>query len=1234
MYKLRFRMLTSVILMLGVLFSVQAQENPHGFPTPELVVIPGTIQSEAGCPGDWQPDCTNTALQDQGGGIWQASFELPAGSYEYKAALDGTWDRNYGQNGEPGGPNIQLVLEETTTVTFTYDHGRGVVFDSVSGEGGAPVEAVPAPVDVPRPEIVNIPGTIQEVLGCPGTWQPDCEASLLEYDEAADVWLRSFEVSAGSYEYKVAINGSWAENYGAFADQDGPNIALAVPEDRTVTFVYDHKTKWISDDVRHVIATAPGSYQDEIGCPGDWQPECLRSWLQDLDGDGIYNFTTTAIPAGDYEAKVAIGRSWDENYGKDGVQNGENITFSVAEDNTAVTFTYDSNLKVMVISVGGGSVSGSNLRAQRAHWVLADTILWEQEADAELSYRLLYSPDASMQVTLFGLQGDFEALELSIGEEVPAAVVAKFPHLAEFNAYTLQAGDLAQVGEILRGQYAITAFNAADELVNINGIQIPGVLDDLYTYDGALGLNWDVNGVPSLSVWAPTARSVNLHLFDDSNVRTEATVLPMIRSEAGGVWRIVGLPSWKGKFYLYEVEVFAPSEQQIVTNLVTDPYSVSLSVNSLRSQLVNLNDAELKPEGWDKLEKPVVEAPEDITVYETHIRDFSVFDESVPEELRGTYLAFTLPDTNGMQHLAALAEAGLTHLHLLPSFDIATINENKRRWLDPDYEAMAGMAPDSEEQQALIDPIRDLDGFNWGYDPYHYMAVEGSYATNTDGAQRILEYRQMVQALNEMGLLVVNDVVFNHTNAWGQSNRSVLDRVVPGYYYRLNDEGRVYTSTCCPNTATEHNMMRRLMIDTLVLYATQYKIDSFRFDLMGHHMLADMVEVREALDALTVSADGVDGQSIYVYGEGWNFGEVADNARGVNATQMNIAGTGIGVFNDRLRDAVRGGNPFGDRLNQGLSNGLFVFANGKVEVNESLERLLLLADNVRIGLAGNLREFTFEGAGGELVDGTQIDYNGSPAAYTADPQENIIYVSKHDNETLYDTIMYKAPDATTMDERVRMQILGLSYVAYAQGVPFFHAGSDMLRSKSMDRDSYNSGDWFNRLDFSYTTNNFGVGLPPAEKNQSDWEMMRPFLANPDSQPTSDHIVATVERFRDMLRVRYSSPLFRLRTAEDVIARLSFLNTGPEQIPGLIVMALDDTVGEDLDLNHARIVVLFNGRPEATSFAVEDFAGSEFALHPALAAGADAVMTEASFDAETGTFSVPAWTTAVFVLPQG
>ncbi|HEX6034470.1 MAG TPA: pullulanase-type alpha-1,6-glucosidase, partial [Anaerolineales bacterium] len=666
------------------------------------------------------------------------------------------------------------------------------------------------------------------------------------------------------------------------------------------------------------------------------------------------------------------------------------------------------------------------------------------------------------------------------------------------------------------------------------GVQIPGVLDELYPYDGPLGVTFDGNAQrPTLRVWAPTAQAVTLLLLGDNPDSDNITELPMGFDAETGVWSITGDPDWKGQYYLYQVEVYVPSTGRIETNLVTDPYSLSLWMNSEFSQIVDLTDADLKPEGWETLEKPTLAAPEDIVLYELHIRDFSISDQTVPQELRGTYKAFTVNDSNGMKHLTALAQAGLTHIHLLPAFDIASVNEDKSTWQTVDAEELASLPPDSDEQSIAVNAIAGADGFNWGYDPLHYTTPEGSYATDPNDTGRIVEFREMVQSLNQSGLRVVMDVVYNHTNASGQNENAVLDRIVPGYYQRLNEEGAVETSTCCQNTATEHAMMRKLMVDSVVTWAKEYKVDGFRFDLMGHHMLEDMIAVRAALDTLTLENDGVDGKSIYIYGEGWDFGEVANNGRGKNATQLNIAGTGIGVFNDRLRDGVRGGSPFSDPREQGFATGLVFAGNSNEDRSEAEQQKQLndYTDWIRLGLAGNPANYELLLADGSAVSGKEVLYNGASAGYTADPQENIVYVSAHDNQTLFDAVQAKAPAEATLADRIRMNNFALSIVMLSQGVPFFHAGDDILRSKSFNPNSYNSGDWFNRLDWTYESNNWGVGLPLEGTGQ--WDIYKPLLAEPDLTPGKEDIEFASAVFREFLQIRKSSKLFRLETAEQI-----------------------------------------------------------------------------------------------------
>ncbi len=378
-------------------------------------------------------------------------------------------------------------------------------------------------------------------------------------------------------------------------------------------------------------------------------------------------------------------------------------------------------------------------------------------------------------------------------------------------------------------------------------------------------------------------------------------------------------------------------------------------------------------------------------------------------------------------------------------------------------------------------------------------------------------------------------------------------------------------------------------------------------------MLDDMKAVRAALDGLTLDKDGVDGKAIYIYGEGWDFGEVANNARGKNATQLNIAGTGIGVFNDRLRDAVRGGTPFSDPREQGFATGL-VFANNSNEQRSAEDQQTQLnndTDLIRLGLAGNLASYEIVRADGSKAAGKLISYNNKPAGYTNDPQENISYVSAHDNQTLFDAIQVKAPADATLTDRVRMNNLALSFVMFGQGIPFFHAGDDILRSKSFNPNSYNSGDWYNKLDWTYESNNWDVGLPLEGTGQ--WDIYKPLLAAPELAPAKSDIEFASAVFREFLQIRKSSKLFRLETGEQIKSDLSFYNTGPGQIPGLIVMDLQDT--ENIDPTYKEIIVLFNTQPEAVTFQDLTLSGKKFELHPVQQNSIDAQVRDSKFDSD-------------------
>ncbi|MHA7241541.1 pullulanase-type alpha-1,6-glucosidase [Arthrobacter sp. TMS1-12-1] len=968
-----------------------------------------------------------------------------------------------------------------------------------------------------------------------------------------------------------------------------------------------------------------GSLQSELGCPGDWQPDCAATQLVPVDGSPDTWATTFDVPAGSYEYKVALNDSWGENYGADGAAGGANLALQTAGG--PVTFTY--NHRTHVISSDAPQAPTATMAG---HWLAEDTLAWDVDLPADTQYRLYTAPDGGLAVednVVTG--GTYLGLERS-GDALPADLAARYPHLAALDTFKLGRKDARNAGNLLKGQLLLAAVSPDGTVLATTGVQVPGVLDDLYS--GAarneLGLTWK-GQKPQLDLWAPTARSVSVQVFREGSggdpIATRA-----LRQDKDGVWSVKGEKDWKGAYYLYDVEVFVPETGTVEHNLVTDPYSVGLSTNSERSLFVDLTDPNLVPADWNRLPKPALERPEQLSIYELHVRDFSISDTTVPETERGTYAAFSRQDSDGMKRLSGLADSGLNAVHLLPVNDIGTIEEDRSLQAEPACD-LASYAPDSTKQQECISAIAGQDGFNWGYDPLHYTTPEGSYSTNPEDATRIREFRGMVASLNESGLRVIQDVVYNHTAGAGQASTNNLDRIVPGYYHRRNPEsGAVETSTCCPNTATEHTMMGKLMIDSIVTLARTYKLDGFRFDLMGHHSKQNILDVRAALDKLTLKHDGIDGKSIYLYGEGWNFGEVADDARFEQATQANMAGTGIGTFNDRLRDAVRGGGPFDeDPRVQGFASGLLTDPNG-IEANgtedEQRARLLQSQDQIRVGLTGNLKDYAFTDRFGNEVTGADVDYNGSPTGYTADPQEAITYVEAHDNETLFDALAFKLPTDTPMADRVRMQTLALSTTALGQGVSFWHAGGEALRSKSLDRNSYDSGDWFNFLDHTGTDNGFGRGLPPRTDNEDKYGFMQPLLADPALKPSPTDIESALTQAQELLRIRQGSPLFSLGTADLVQEKLSFPGTGPTQAPGVIVMHLDDTAGPDLDSKRSGIVVVFNASDETTMQQVPAAIGKGFALHSVQANGSDELVQQATADAN-GVFTVPARTVAVF-----
>jgi pullulanase len=879
----------------------------------------------------------------------------------------------------------------------------------------------------------------------------------------------------------------------------------------------------------------------------------------------------------------------------------------------------------------------------QAFWIDPATILIPQENICpDGIYTLFSDKHAALQVTPKGIQGGISA-SLVPGIALTARQIERFPQLRSGYAVLSLSGTWTedQAHQFLTGELIVSVQKADGSLQYATGVQTAGVLDELYAYSGTLGpvirnstisdSAWsdfpeDAAGFAKIKVWAPTAQDMHLRLFLEAAEISPSQVVPMHRH--GGVWVAVIDRKWVGHYYLVDEVVYAPSARAVVQNIVTDPYSIDLSTNGAKSRLSDINAIENKPAAWDEDVSPHLSYSTDLSIYELHVRDFSIADETVPAAHRGTYLAFTDVKSDGMKHLRELAACGMKAVHLLPTFHFDGVDEDRTKWkITGD---LTQYPSDSAQQQTAVAAVQSADGYNWGYAPIHYLAPEGAYATNPDN--RIREYRAMVMALHRSGLRVIQDVVFNHTSGFGQELSSVLDKIVPNYYNRLDANGVLLTNTCCADTATEHLMMAKLQQDTVLWNAKYYKIDGFRFDLMSFTFIDNLRTIREALSALTLAKDGVDGSRIYIYGEGWDLGETAHNALGTNASQLNLHGTGIGSFNDRMRDGLRGGDNAGDPRVQGFATGLFTDPNSytKDMMTESSQKAELLRREAWIcaGLAGNLRNTRMTDGSGATVSASEIDYHGHATGYADTPAETVNYVSVHDDQSLFDAIQLKSSRQDNIQIRTRRQILAMSVVALGQGIPFFMGADDLLRSKDMDSDSYDSGDWFNHINWSGKTNNWGTGLPLVRHNQMRWQMEQPLLSDSSLKPAPEDIRLAETTFREFLKIRYSSVLFRLPTSREIGKHLHFLNVGLEHVPGTIVMMLDSGEGTNDDYKH--VVVVFNATLSQQTITSVAFRKLPLKLHPVLRTSSDPVARKAKFDRVSGTVVIPPLTTAIFV----
>lgn len=429
-----------------------------------------------------------------------------------------------------------------------------------------------------------------------------------------------------------------------------------------------------------------------------------------------------------------------------------------------------------------------------AHWVTRDVLAWRKQLTdskgVHYRFKLNSSYEGKLKATKDGIQNiDYESRLYVLNRKEQYTKLSRYPHLFGCTLLQLEDPDLMDYPTLMKSQLWVSCETNEGHIVDITGVQLPGVLDDIFAYEGPLGFMYRPNGISRLRVWAPTSQWVEVMCWDTP--RGGEPVVMAMQPAASGLWEVAISDEWLWKFYNFRVYVYCPWSQQFEVHEVTDPYSRGLAANGERSQFVDLNDPDIKPRNWDQHSIPDLKSFTDITVYELHVRDFSMSDPSVPADLRGKYLAFdpsciessTGGVSNGLRHLMELRDAGLTHIHLLPTYDFASVPEFEEEQLKLDVD-LRRFRPDSEEQQKAVLSIADQDGFNWGYDPVHFGVPDGSYATTPDGEPRIIEFRQMVMALHRMGFRLVLDVVYNHTFEGQSGKYSVLDKIVPGYYHR------------------------------------------------------------------------------------------------------------------------------------------------------------------------------------------------------------------------------------------------------------------------------------------------------------------------------------------------------------------------------------------------------------------------------------------------------------------
>ncbi|WP_427338399.1 type I pullulanase [Caloranaerobacter sp. DY30410] len=976
-----------------------------------------------------------------------------------------------------------------------------------------------------------------KVAGAFNNWATDGENAIILTKGENNIWTKTLDIPTGIYGYKFIVDGNWildplndkkiAGGYGDDSKLIVPGLIIDIPGEVEKGDTVSLTAKFLNEDESEEIVTPTWKLDKTVtGVTLDGNKLIISQDAQVGD-----KFTIEATING-YSAKKEITilenmytytinyyrydgkqKDWDMWIWEDGKE-GNAYPFTGIDEDGFATATYKFPSKKINIITRPGNWSEQEMDRvieikegdSVEVWIIqgVSEVYYKRE-DADISARVQAAMMDSLNeiyvTTTHAVEDSdletFRLIDVTNGNkniQVNASLIG-----ANKVKLTVQDSDLIDVRNI----YKVESDRFKGCIVTMRKI-----LDDpKFYYDGNdLGLTY-TKEKSTFKVWAPTAKKVSVALYDDAG---EYNSLGIVEDHSGGreiemsreengVWTLTVNEDLKGKYYMYRVE-FADG----TVNYAVDPYARAVSANGQRTAIVDLEETNF--EGWNPEYKPPMINPTDAIIYELHVRDFSI-DENSGIVNKGKFKAFTETGTtyNGVKTgIDSLEELGVTHVHLLPSFDFKTVNE------------LTVDDPDSTDPK-----------FNWGYDPQNYNVPEGSYSTDPQNPiARIKEFKEMVQALHDKGIRVIMDVVYNHTF---EVENGPFNKIVPGYFYRTDDTGKFTNGSGCGNEiATERPMVRKYIKDSVRYWAEEYNVDGFRFDLMGLIDVQTMTEIAKELH------EKVD-PTILIYGEPWQAGGSSLSAE-LQTTKGKQKGKGFAVFNDNLRGAIKGGS---DDASKG-------FATGE------------------------------QGKEYDIVKGIM----GSVHDFTDSPTETINYVTAHDNLNLWDKIIktqgleeeegfihirdgkltgedaekYNSVDeavsAATVhhavdlnnvleNETVKRSLLANGIVLTSQGIPFMHAGDELLRTKFGDHNSYKSPDAINKI---------------------RWEYKAQF------KPVFDY-------YKGLIELRKAHPAFRMTTKNDVESNIEILR----QDGNVVAYKLKDYANNDTWRN---IVVIYNGNEHA------------------------------------------------------